>query len=85
MDSQLQKKLSQISQLKDKKQALTELSKLFESSDSSAENQAEILLQRGKTFFSLHQYNQGIDAVSKARDTAKQQALSLLVRVFAVV
>ncbi len=78
-DSQLQKKLSQISQLKDKKQALTELSKLFESSDSSAENQAEILLQRGKTFFSLHQYNQGIDAVSKARDTAKQQALSLLV------
>jgi tetratricopeptide (TPR) repeat protein len=78
-DSQIQKQLNQISQLEDKKQALTELSKLYELSNTIPSVQVKILLQRGKTFFSLHQYNQSTDAVLKAKDIAEQHSLFILV------
>ncbi|MCP4987985.1 MAG: response regulator [Colwellia sp.] len=76
---QIQKQLNQISQLKDKKQAVVALSKLLNSSDTNASEQAKILLQQGKTFFSLYQYDEGINAVIKARDTAEQESLFILV------
>jgi len=78
-DDLLQNQLNQISQLKDKKQALIELSKLFKSSESSAAEQARILLQRGNILFRLHQYNQGVDVVLQAKNTAEKESLSALV------
>ena len=78
LDSQLQKKLNKITLLEDKKQALAALSKLIESNTFRGTDQAEILLQQGKTFFVLHQYNQGIEAVKQARGSAKIASAHLL-------
>ncbi|PKG85325.1 hybrid sensor histidine kinase/response regulator [Colwellia sp. 75C3] len=78
LDSQLQKKLSKITQQEDKKQALTALSKLIKSNTFEGADQAEIFLQQGKAFFVLHQYNQGIDAIKQAKDTAELANAHLL-------
>jgi signal transduction histidine kinase/CheY-like chemotaxis protein/HPt (histidine-containing phosphotransfer) domain-containing protein len=69
-DSPLHKKLSEINQQEDKTQVLAALSQLIKSNTFNGVDQAEIFLQQGKTLFALHQYNQAIEAVVQARDTA---------------
>jgi signal transduction histidine kinase/DNA-binding NarL/FixJ family response regulator len=71
LDNLLLKQLSEINQQDDKKIALATLSQLIKSNTFYGVNQAEIFLQQGKTLFALHQYNQAIEAVIQARDTAE--------------
>jgi len=77
-DSELHKQLKNISQQEDKKQVLEDLSTLLKSPEVSAIDQIEIALLQGKTLFSMHKYNQGIDATLRARDIAKKEKLSEL-------
>lgn len=74
-DSHLQKQLNEISQLADKNQALVALTQLIKLPGTTTTEQATILVQRGMTFFLLHQYNQGIEATLQARDIATKANL----------
>ncbi|KGJ91268.1 ATP-binding protein [Colwellia psychrerythraea] len=76
--SQLQQQLIEINQRVDKKQALLALSQLINSPALSAADKVAILLQQSKILFTLHRYNQGIDVVQRARDTATKAGLSNL-------
>ncbi len=74
-DSQLKKQLTKISQKSDKKSALEELIILYGSPELTIGEKAEVSLSQGKVLFSLHQYNQGIDAVNNAIELAQQSEL----------
>lgn len=71
-DTPLQKKLDEISQQENKTQVLAELSQLILSNEFNGADQAEILLQQGKTLFGLYQYDQGVKVIQQARDTAEK-------------
>jgi signal transduction histidine kinase/CheY-like chemotaxis protein/tetratricopeptide (TPR) repeat protein/HPt (histidine-containing phosphotransfer) domain-containing protein len=74
-DGKLQKKLNQISQQKDKKQVIEDLSTLLKSPGINASEQVEIALMQSMTLFSTHKYNQGIEVALWARDIASQEQL----------
>ncbi|KGJ95265.1 ATP-binding protein [Colwellia psychrerythraea] len=74
-DSQLKKQLTEISQKSDKKSALEELIILYGSPELTIGEKAEVSLSQGKVLFTLHQYNQGIDAVNNAIELAQQSEL----------
>ncbi|WP_246129032.1 tetratricopeptide repeat protein [Colwellia demingiae] len=71
-DSQLNKKLTEINQKADKKAVLEALLNLYKSPELDTGEKAEVLLNQGKVLFSLHQYDQGIDAVNNAIELAQK-------------
>jgi len=77
-NSPLQNKLHEINQQVDKQAALKALLQLIESPALNAGDKAEILLSQGRTLFSLHQYNQGIDVVNKAIELSQKSNLASL-------
>jgi len=77
-DNLLQNKLNEINQQVDKQAALSALLQLLESPSLDAEDKAEILLSQGRTLFSLHQYNQGIDVINKAIELSQKANLANL-------
>ena len=74
-DSQLKQQLTDISQKADKQAALEELRNLYNSPVLNMGEKAEVSLSQGRVLFTLHQYNQGIDAVNNAIELAQQSKL----------
>ena len=71
-ESQLQNKLNEIKQVVDKQAALKTLFQLIQSPALDTGEKAEIYLSQGKTLFSLHQYDEGINVVNKAIGLSKK-------------
>ena len=71
-DSQLTKKLIEINKKTDKKAALEALLNLYKSAELDSGEKAEVSLNQGKVLFTLHQYDQGIDAVNNAIELAHE-------------
>ena len=74
-DSQLTKQLADINQKVDKQAALEALLNLSKSPALNTGEKAEVLLNQGKVLFTLHQYNQGIDAINSAIELAQKSNL----------
>jgi len=74
-DSQLKQQLTDISQKADKQAALEELKNLYKSPVLNIGEKAEVSLSQGRVLSTLHQYNQGIDAVNNAIELAQQSKL----------
>ncbi len=74
-DNQLNKQLTEINQKIDKQAALEELLNLYKSPELNTGEKAEVLLSQGKMLFSLHQYEQGIDALNSAIELAQKANL----------
>lgn len=74
-ESKIQNKLVEILSLSDKNQILIELSHLIETPRINTSDVVIIQIERAKTFFSLHQYKQGITAIFLARELSKEKKL----------
>jgi len=77
-DNPVQNKLNEINKNVDKQAALKALLHLIESPALNAGDKAAILLSQGRTLFSLHQYNQGIDVVNTAIELSQKSNLPSL-------
>ena len=79
LGSQLQVQLDVINKQKDKTLVLADLSELLKFDSLSATDKAEILLLKGKTLFSIHQYNNALEVIIQSKDIAKQANLYRLI------
>lgn len=75
---ELTEQLAKLNQLADKDRALIELTKLATTSELTPEEEAEVLIQRAVTLYSLHRYSLGVEDAQRAAKTAKQVGLSAL-------
>ena len=74
-DDSVLNQINQISQLDNKEQALAELAKLVQSSYIDEDYIASIEIARSKVLFALHQYDLGVEALTKAKKIAIDSVL----------